>query len=155
MSTQIDRKQSYTIKEAAVLSGLADSTLRYYETIGLIPHVTRDKSSKYRVYSEDDINYIVSIACLSATGMSIDAMKEYLSNVDRGEGAARDQIKLLDDQNDRLADEERNLKLRRHYLQTKADYWRAVMTGDLDQAAKISEKAIAIAKEVKESRTTN
>jgi len=67
MSTQA--KQNYTIQEATKLTGLTSSTLRYYETIGLIPPVQRDSSSKYRVYSEDDINYIVSIACLSATGM--------------------------------------------------------------------------------------
>ena len=155
MSTQLDQIRSYTIREAAKLSGLTESTLRYYETIGLIPSIERDVSSKYRVYNEDDINYIVSIACLSATGLSIDDMKAYLSNVDIGEGVADEQIKLLDNQNAKLSDEERNLKLRQKYLRTKADYWRAIKAKDLKLAADISEQAIAIAKQVKISQVNS
>ncbi|MES2630433.1 MAG: MerR family transcriptional regulator [Patescibacteria group bacterium] len=155
MSTQPGESQAYTIRETAKLTGLAESNLRYYETIGLIPSVKRDASSKYRVYSEEDVNYIVSIACLSATGMSIDDMKEYLSNVDKGEVAANEQIRLLDDQNLRLVEEERNLKLRQKYLKTKAEYWKAVANKDMTLANKISIKAVAIAKEVKLSQSAN
>jgi DNA-binding transcriptional MerR regulator len=143
--------KTYNIREAAKVSGLPESTLRYYETIGLIPHIERDSSSKYRVYNEGDISYIVSIACLSATGMSIQDMQTYLSNADLGEGAADDQIKLLEDQGDRLVEEERNLKLRQKYLRTKADYWRAIRNQDVELANQIAEKAVAIAKEVKDS----
>ena len=152
MSTQTEQIRSYTIKEAAKLSGLTESTLRYYETIGLIPHIERDRSSKYRVYKESDIDYIVSIACLSATGLSIPEMQEYLSNVELGEGAADDQVNLLEGQNARLIEEERNLKLRQEYLRTKADYWRAIKANDKKLAASIATKAVAIAKQVKESQ---
>jgi len=153
MSTQAD--QNYTIKEAAKLTGLSGSTLRYYETIGLIPHVHRDSSSKYRVYTDDDINYIISIACLSATGMSIDDMQTYLQNVEQGSSASDAQIKLLDDQNQRLVDEERNLKLRQKYLRTKAEYWRAIADNNPVLAETISKQAVAIAKEVKLSQTNS
>ncbi|HSW99925.1 MAG TPA: MerR family transcriptional regulator [Patescibacteria group bacterium] len=153
MSTQLNQPKNYTIRETAKLSGLTESTLRYYETIGLIPHIDRDSSSKYRVYSEDDVNYIVSIACLSATGMSIDGMKEYLGNVDIGDGAADKQIALLENQDAILAREEQNLMLRRKYLRTKTEYWKAVKAKDPKLAAEIAEKAIAIAREVKVSQT--
>lgn len=155
MSTQPGQSPTYTIREAAKLTGLAESNLRYYETIGLIPPVRRDGSSKYRVYSEEDVDYIVSIACLSATGMSIDDMKAYLSNVDKGEIAANDQIRLLDDQNLRLVEEERNLKLRQKYLKTKAEYWKAIASRDVALANKISVKAVAIAKEVKRCQSAH
>lgn len=150
MSTQA--QQNYTIQQATKLTGLTSSTLRYYETIGLIPPVQRDNSSKYRVYSEDDINYIVSIACLSATDMSIDAMQEYLKNVDVGVSKAEEQVKLLDEQNARLVEEEKNLQLRQKYLQTKASYWKAMANNDHELASKISEQAVEIAKEVKLSQ---
>jgi DNA-binding transcriptional MerR regulator len=149
MSTQLSGSHTYTIKETAKLTGLAESNLRYYETIGLIPQVSRDVSSKYRVYSEADVDYIVSIACLSATGMSIDDMKSYLANVDRGDVAANEQIRLLDNQNQKLIEEERNLKLRQKYLKTKAEYWKAVANKDMALANDIALKAVAIAKEVK------
>jgi len=79
-------------------------------------------------------------------------MQEYLKNVDVGASMAGEQVKLLDDQNARLIEEEQNLKLRQKYLQTKAKYWKAVATGDQDLADAISEQAVAIAKEVKLSQ---
>ncbi len=71
----------YSIKETAKLSGLPESTLRYYETMGLIGPVERDASSGHRSYGEDDVNLIMGIACLSATGMSIADMRKYWDNV--------------------------------------------------------------------------
>jgi DNA-binding transcriptional MerR regulator len=149
MSTQTGLPQTYTIRETAKLTGLAESNLRYYEAIGLIPPVQRDRSSKYRIYTETDIDYIVSIACLSATGMSIDDMKLYLANVEKGAAAAHAQIRLLGDQGMKLVEEERNLKLRQKYLETKANYWKAVADKDMALAKEISVQAVAIAKEVK------
>jgi DNA-binding transcriptional MerR regulator len=155
MSTQLGQDQTYTIKETARLTGLAESNLRYYETIGLIPPVKRDGSSKYRVYSEEDVDYIVSIACLSATGMSIEDMKVYLANVDKGDVAANEQIRLLNTQNQKLVEEERNLKLRQKYLKTKAEYWQAIANKDMTLAKDIALKAVAIAKQVKLSQSSN
>ena len=81
MSTQTDNNRTYTIMEAAKLSGLPESTLRYYETIGIIDPIKRDASSKHRVYSEADINLIVGLlvsaqlACQSTTCVPISAMR--------------------------------------------------------------------------------
>lgn len=152
MATILNDTKTYTIKEAAKLSGLPESTLRYYETIGLIPQIERDSSSKYRVYSEQDVDYIISIACLNATGLSIPDMQLYLSNVDMGDEAADDQIRLLDNQGRRLVEEERSLKLRQKYLRTKADYWRAIKSYDPELAEQIAGEARAIAKQVKDSQ---
>jgi DNA-binding transcriptional MerR regulator len=55
MNTHTDKAQLYTIREVASLSGLPESTLRYYETIGLIHTITRDSSSKHRVYNEHNL----------------------------------------------------------------------------------------------------
>src|SRR4051812_13607398 len=98
MSTQIGDKQIYTIMEAAMLSGLPESTLRYYETIGLIDRIKRGETSKQREYTDDDINLVIGVACLNSTGMSIDSMREYLGNASRGADAANQQINLLDRQ---------------------------------------------------------
>lgn len=80
MNTQTDKAQLYTIREVAKLSGLPESTLRYYETIGLIHPITRDASSKHRVYNEHDVNFAIAIACLNATSLSLEDMRTYLKN---------------------------------------------------------------------------
>ena len=48
--------RSYSIKEAAALTGLPSSTLRYYEQIGVIAPISRGASSGHRVYDEDDLD---------------------------------------------------------------------------------------------------
>lgn len=128
------------------MSGLPESTLRYYETIGLIDPVGRDLNTGHRVYGEDDINLLVSIACLNATGMCIEDMRTYLSNRGLGTSSAKEQIALLEAQQRRLIDEARNLKLRRQYIDAKIAYWRAVASGKSKAAEIIAKNARKIAK---------
>ncbi len=139
----------YAIKEAARLSGLPESTLRYYETIGLIDAIGRDPSSGHRVYSDDDINLVISVACLNTTGMSIEDMRKYLENWDKGAAGAGEQIGLLETQKHRLADEEHYLKLRRRYVDMKIAYWHAVVAGKKKEAEAIAKRAREIAKGLK------
>jgi DNA-binding transcriptional MerR regulator len=131
---------TYTIAEAAKLSGLPESTLRYYESIGLIDHIERDASSKHRVYSEDDVNLLVAIACLNATGLSLEDMRKYLDNRDRGAEGAAEQIKLLEAKERHLAGEVHFMQLRLRYLKSKIDFWKAVEVGD---KAKLEETRVA------------
>jgi DNA-binding transcriptional MerR regulator len=139
----------YTIKEASELSGLPESTLRFYETIGIIDPIRRDPSSKHRTYSENDINLVVGIACLNATGMSIGDMRVYLKNRNHGRQGANEQIALLEAQEKRLAEEARNLKLRRRYVAIKVAYWRAIASGDAKEAEAMGKSARQLAKELK------
>jgi DNA-binding transcriptional MerR regulator len=151
MSTQTNVPH-YTIKEAATLSGLPESTLRYYETIGLIGPIGRDQSSKHRVYSEDDVNLIIGVACLNATGMSIPDMRAYFENNQKGLPAADDQIKLLTAQGKRLADEAKYLKLRQRYIQIKVRYWQAVAAHNDALATEIITEGLALAKQLKATK---
>jgi DNA-binding transcriptional MerR regulator len=142
-------KQIYTILEAAKLSGLPESTLRYYETIGLIDPIQRGVTSKQREYSDDDINLIIAVACLSATGMSIESMRAYLGNRVHGVQAAADQIGLLDKQRTRLLEEAHFMQLRQRYVDAKIDYWKAVEAGDEKKVTTITKLANSIAAELK------
>jgi len=151
MSTQTDVNRTYTIMEAAKLSGLPESTLRYYESIGIIYPIKRDLSSKHRVYSEDDVNLILGISCLSATGMTLEDMRSYLSNQEKGAIAANEQILLLEAQDHRLVEEERFLKLRQKYLRLKVRYWKAIEAKDKPLASDIIKEGIILAKELKET----
>jgi DNA-binding transcriptional MerR regulator len=149
MSTPTKTNQIYTILEAAKLSGLPESTLRYYETIGLIDPIRRGRTSKQREYTDDDINMVIAVACLSATGMSIDNMREYLGNRSRGADAAGEQINLLDKQRTRLLEEAHFMQLRQRYVDVKIDYWKAVEAGDSNKVAEMRQLADSIASELK------
>lgn len=64
------------ITQVANQFGLAASTLRYYERVGLIPPVNR-KESGVRDYDQDDINWIDFIKCMRDAGLTIEALIEY------------------------------------------------------------------------------
>lgn len=140
---------TYTIKQASDVTGLPSSTLRYYESIGIIDEIRRDVSSKQRIYSEDDLNIIVAIACLSATGMSLDDMRTYLENRHRGTAAAHEQIELLTAQQNRLIAEAKLLKIRQQYIALKIAFWQAGADGDKTQQKLIAVQAEALAKQLK------
>lgn len=139
----------HTIKEVSILSGLSESTLRYYEEIGLINKIDRDLSSKHRVYTEQDVDSIVAISCLNATGMSIEDIRTYLFNISLDSNSAKEQIVLLQNHERVLKDETAKLKLRREYVAIKIEYWNAVIEKDKEKIEKIAGKAKLIAGKLK------
>jgi DNA-binding transcriptional MerR regulator len=144
--------RSYSIKEAAALTGLPASTLRYYEQIGVIAPISRGASSKHRVYDEDDLDQLMWIACLAATGMSVRDMRQYVANGALGPSAAARQVELLSAQAERLAREAEQVALRQQYVRIKVDYWHAVGAGDEDRAQLLSAEARALADALKDTK---
>ena len=142
-------QHTYSIKEAAALTGLPASTLRYYESIGVIAPISRGASSKHRVYDEEDLDQLMWVACLAATGMSVEDMRQYLTNGQVGPAAAGEQIELLAEQERRLATEAEQIALRQRYVRLKIDYWRAVEAGDTARAELLSGRARTLADQLK------
>jgi DNA-binding transcriptional MerR regulator len=141
--------RNYSIKEAAALTGLAASTLRYYEQVGVIAPVSRGASSGHRVYDEGDLDQLMSVSCLSATGMSLDDMRTYMVNASRGAAAAAEQRSLLEQQQRHLAIEAERLVLRQRYVDLKIAYWHAVQAGDTDRSEQIAGRARELADELR------
>jgi DNA-binding transcriptional MerR regulator len=150
--TSPSTRRSCTIKEAAALTGLPASTLRYYESIGVIAPVSRGASSGHRVYDEGDLDQLMWVACLAATGMSVADMRAYVANGSLGPGAAREQIELLAAQERRLAEEAEQVALRRRYVRIKIDYWHAVEAGDDARADLLAGEARTLADELRGAR---
>ncbi|HUS21359.1 MAG TPA: MerR family transcriptional regulator [Aeromicrobium sp.] len=145
-------ERTYSIKEASVLTGLPASTLRYYESIGVISPISRGASSKHRVYRDGDLDQLMWIACLAATGMSIGDMRKYVANGQLGAEAAAEQIDLLTNQATRLVAEAEHVALRQRYVGLKIDYWHAVEAGDTERADLISEQARRLADALRRPR---
>lgn len=141
--------RSYTIRETAALTGLPASTLRYYEQVGVIPPISRGASSGHRVYAEGDLDQLMSVSCLSATGMGLDDMRHYMANARRGAGAAAEQRQLLEQQQRHLTVEAERLVLRQRYVDLKIAYWQAVEDGDDARSEDISSQARALAEELR------
>lgn len=150
--TAITTEHTYTIKEAAALTGLPASTLRYYESIGVIAPVGRGESSKHRAYTEKDMNLLVGVACLAATGMSVNDMRQYVENGKLGTAAADEQIALLSERAERLAEEARLVTIRQRYVNLKIEYWHAAAAGDEVEAERLAVQARSLVKQLKLAR---
>lgn len=83
-----------SIAEVAAATGLSTHTLRYYERAGLINAIDR-ASSTHRRYKPTDVNWVIFLTKLRATGMPIASVKEYADLVRRGDSTTADRLELL------------------------------------------------------------
>ena len=67
----------YSIGEVSHITGIAVSTLRYYDREGMFPDIKRSNGG-IRIFSQKEIETLRIIDCLKTTGMSIKEIKEFL-----------------------------------------------------------------------------
>lgn len=72
------------IGEAAAHVGVNPKTIRYYESIDLIPDATRTAAG-YRDYRPDDVERLVFIRAAQRLGLSLGEVREVLAFRDNGE----------------------------------------------------------------------
>jgi DNA-binding transcriptional MerR regulator len=136
-----DQLAGLSIQEVARRTGFSESTLRYYERIGLIDPVPRATSSSHRRYAAKTVDTLEALACLRSTGMSIDDMRAYLNGVAEGLTAAPRMVALFAAHALRLERELAALRVRQGYAAAKVALWQARVEGD--QAAE-QEAAAAV-----------
>ncbi|MFF1406280.1 MerR family transcriptional regulator [Streptomyces sp. NPDC058294] len=79
-----DGQDHYTISEVVARTGLTAHTLRWYERIGLMPHVDRSHTGQRR-YSNRDLDWLDFVTKLRLTGMPVADMVRYAELVREGE----------------------------------------------------------------------
>ncbi|EGT3616009.1 MerR family transcriptional regulator [Clostridium perfringens] len=85
------------ITEVSKKFNLSQDTLRYYERIGLIPPVNRNKSG-IRDYTEEDCNWIEFIKCMRGAGLPIEVLIEYVGLFQQGDATIDARKELLVEQ---------------------------------------------------------
>ncbi|MCX5412831.1 MerR family transcriptional regulator [Streptomyces sp. NBC_00059] len=85
----------YTISEVVAFSGLSAHTLRWYERIGLMPHVDRSHTGQRR-FSNRDLDWLAFVGKLRLTGMPVAAMVRYAELVREGEHTFAERQELLE-----------------------------------------------------------
>ena len=66
-----------TISQVAKKYDMTPEGLRYYERIGLLPPVNRNKNG-LRDYNQEDCNWIEFIKCMRGAGLPIEVLIEYV-----------------------------------------------------------------------------
>lgn len=85
----------YTISEVAAFTGLTAHTLRWYERIGLMPHVDRSHTGQRR-FTNRDLDWLGFVGKLRLTGMPVADMVRYAELLREGEHTFEARQELLE-----------------------------------------------------------
>src|SRR3954469_7028017 len=88
------------IREVAEKVGLTEHTLRWYERIGLLDRIDRGPDGRRR-FGQKDLDWILLLTRLRATGMPVKDMQRYAELVRAGAGE-RERLELLSEHRSRV-----------------------------------------------------
>lgn len=89
------------ITEVSKKFSISPDTLRYYERIGLIPRVHRNKNG-VRDYTEEECKWIEFIKCMRSAGVQIEALIKYIKLFQQGDATIEARKQILIDQRNQL-----------------------------------------------------
>ncbi len=114
----------FTIGQVAAKVGLNIGAIRFYERKGLLDPVVRNEQNN-RLYTDDEINWLIFLRCLRETGMSVEEIKKYYDMVKAGTSTLPERIKLIQDQKQALLDDIDKKKAQLIHLEHKLErYYR-------------------------------
>lgn len=91
-----DGQDQYTISQVVAFTGLSAHTLRWYERIGLMPHVDRSHTGQRR-FSNRDLDWLALVGKLRLTGMPVAKMVRYAELVREGVTTFEERQALLEE----------------------------------------------------------
>lgn len=110
------------IGELARRSGRSIHTLRYYESIGLMPMVVRDAGQRRR-YHAHHVDWLMFLERLKATGMTLADMQHYAALVAKGKQTLGERVAVLSKHLLRIDEEMAELKRSRALLLSKIAFY--------------------------------
>jgi DNA-binding transcriptional MerR regulator len=119
------------IQEFSRLSGLSAKTIRYYESIGILPSPRRT-SNGYRDYSEKDLERAQFVAGIRSLDLSLDEIAEILAMRDRREAPCRTLLDRIEQKADQIEERIRALRQMEIDLRQLHDLGLTFPTDDVD-----------------------
>ncbi|NLQ39808.1 stress response transcriptional regulator NmlR [Streptococcus mutans] len=114
------------IKKVSEITDVSADTIRYYERIGLLPRITRTNSG-VRDFTEREIGILEFVRCFRKASMSVEALIEYISLLEEGEGTERERLRLLTEQRDEMDDRIYELNQARERLNYKIENYENII----------------------------
>lgn len=127
----------YTMKEACQQVGMTYETLKFYCNQGLVPNVKRD-SRNYRIFDQNDIQWIRGLICLKQCGMSLEDMKAYMRLCLKGQETIPKRKQILKAQRRQIEEKIAGLKQALDYIDWKQGFYDDVMAGKTEYRSNLS-----------------
>lgn len=112
----------YTVKEISKLLNMTEHTVRYYTDMGLVPTLKRDKNGN-RLFDEQSKNWLIGIKNLRGSGMSIQAVKDYVNLCLQGNSTLEIRYEIILDQKKQLEKQLKEMNERYQYIEHKAKWY--------------------------------
>ena len=112
----------YSIGDVAKRTGIAISTLRYYDREGLFPDMDRS-SGGIRVFSENELATLKVIECLKSSGMSIVAIREFLNWCREGDASLTKRQAMFHERLQEVEKQMEELQRTRNMIRFKCWYY--------------------------------
>jgi MerR family transcriptional regulator, aldehyde-responsive regulator len=126
-----------TITEVSEKYDISQDTLRYYERIGLIPRVNRNKSG-IRDYTEEDCKWVEFIKCMRGAGLPIEVLIEYVALFQQGDETIEARKEIFIEQRKQLTKRLEDMKKTLERLEHKIAVYEQVCV-EKEKALKRSE----------------
>lgn len=118
----------YSMKETCKQVGMSYETLKFYCNEGLIPNVKRDKNN-YRIFDDNNINWIKSLSCLKKCGMSLDEMRKYLNLCLQGKSSIPERKAMLDEKKKVLELKIKEIEDSLSFIEWKQNFYNDILDG--------------------------
>jgi len=99
---------SYGIKEVAEIMNVEPSTLRYYDSLGLLPGVKRVNGR--RVFEDKDFKWLRVLNCMKKINMPIAKIKEYVNLAEKGDSTLQERFDMILEQKQNILNQIEELK---------------------------------------------
>lgn len=125
----------YSISEVAEKMKVTISTLRYYDNIGLLQNLKKNKAGN-RVFSEEDIETIRVIQYLKKSGMQLIEIKEFMNWCKEGDSTLDKRLNLFTKQKEIVVSEIARLQETLNLIKYKEWYYTQAVKDGTEQNIK-------------------
>lgn len=126
----------YSIGEVATATGIAVSTLRYYDREGMFPHMGRS-SGGIRVFSEKELDTLKIIECLKSSGMPIKSIQEFLIWCQEGDSSLSKRREMFHTRLEEVEKQIEELQATKNILKYKCWYYDTAVAAGTEDAVKL------------------
>ena len=113
----------YTIQQVARMTGIPASTLRYYDSEGLLPFLERNAAG-YRVFSDVDIAMLQILQCLKMTRMAVSEIKQFTEWVRQGDATLKQRHAMFLGRRKAVEQQMEDLRKALIVIEHKCEYYR-------------------------------
>lgn len=125
----------YSISEVADKMNLTVPTLRYYDNIGLLPKLKKDKSGN-RSFTEENIETVRVIQYLKKSGMQLTEIKEFMKWCQQGDSTIEKRLNLFKKQKENVLAEIERLQETLNLIKYKEWYYTKALKDGTEQYMK-------------------